>query len=101
MAVFKERINTMNNEDAEAVETLSKEILKYINRAVKEKITGDITFKSVVREVEGDKYCISCMDGTARKVKCCIPNVKLRVGQAVYVKMMQGKIRDMHICGVV
>ena len=91
----------MNVENIEAVEILCKEILKYIDRATKEKVRGDITFKTVVKKVEGEKYYILDTDGTTRKVKCCIPNINLNVGQAVYVKKLQGKLNDMHICGVV
>ncbi len=76
-------------------------VLKYIKRASNEKVTGDITFRTVVKKVDGEKYQILDVDGTSRMVKCCIPNVKLRVGQSVYVKKLQGKIKDMHICGIV
>lgn len=91
----------MNREDIDAVETLCREILRYINRATKEKVIGDITFKSVVKKIEGGKYHILDLGGGTRKVKCCIPNVEIKVGQAVYVKMPRGELQDIHICGVV
>ena len=39
----------MNQENVEAVETLSNEILKYIEKTAKERAKGDITFKSIIR----------------------------------------------------
>ena len=91
----------MNREDVEAVEILCRETLRYINRAAKEKVTGDITFKSVVKKIEGGKYHILDSGGQTRKVKCCIPNVEIKVGQAVWVKMPRGNLQDIHICGIV
>jgi hypothetical protein len=38
--------------------------------------------------------------GVERKVKCSIPNVTLKIGQYVWVKIPSGKIEEMHICGL-
>lgn len=90
----------MERADREAVEILCKEISKYIDKAVKEKVTGDITFKSVVSGVDNRWFYVQGQDGATRKVKCCIPNVEVKIGQAVWVKMPCGKLKDMHICGI-
>lgn len=90
----------MEKTDNDAVEILCKEVLKYINKATKEKTVGDVTFKSVVSIVDNDWYYVQGQDGTIRKVKCCIPNVEIKVGQPVWVKMPCGNLKDMHICGV-
>lgn len=90
----------MSRNNEEAVDVLVKEILKYIGKTVEEKINRDITFKSIVKKIGDGKYQILGTDGQTRTVKCCIPNVELKVGQTVWVKMPQGKLKDMHICGV-
>lgn len=90
----------MSRNNEEAVDVLVKEILKYIGKTVEEKINRDITFKSIVKKIGDGKYQILGTDGQTRTVKCCIPGIELRVGQAVWVKMPQGKLKDMHICGV-
>ena len=90
----------MNKEDVDAVDILCKEVLKYIDRAVKEKTASDRTYKTVIRKIVKKGYVIIDETGSERTVKCCIPDLNLRVGQAVYVKMMQGQLKDMHICGV-
>lgn len=38
--------------------------------------------------------------GVKRKVKCAIPNAALKAGQYVWVKVPQGILENMHICGI-
>ena len=38
--------------------------------------------------------------GVERKLECAIPNITLKVGQYVWVKIPSGRLEDMHICGV-
>lgn len=81
---------------------IADEILKTIKYAVDRKtINCDRTYKTVIKRVVKKGYVILDETGSERTVKCCIPDLKLRAGQAVYVKMMQGQLKDMHICGVV
>ncbi len=80
-----------------------EEIFKSIQGMVNKAIANckvDRTFKTVIKGIAKNGYIILDESGSERIVKCCIPDLKLRIGQAVYVKMMQGKIKDMHICGV-
>lgn len=80
-----------------------EEIFKAVQDMVNMAITNsrvDCTFKTVIKGIAKNGYIILDQSGSERIVKCCIPDLKLRIGQAVYVKMMQGKIKDMHICGV-
>ena len=80
---------------------IADEILKTIKYAVDRKaINCDRTYKTVIRKIVKKGYVIIDETGSERTVKCCIPDLNLRVGQAVYVKMVQGRLKDMHICGV-
>ena len=91
----------MNKEDLEAVDTLCKEILKYIDRASKEKVTGDRTYQSIIKRVTKKGYVIIDETGIERTVQCCIPNADLREMQRVWVKEPMGNLNKLHICGVV
>lgn len=80
---------------------IADEIIKTIKYAVDRKtINCDRTYKTVIKKVVKKGYVILDETGSERTVKCCIPGVELRAGQVVYVKMMQGQLKDMHICGV-
>lgn len=81
---------------------IADEILKAIKYAVDKKtVNCDRTYRTVVKRVVKKGYVILDETGSERTVKCCIPGVELRAGQMVYVKMIQGQLKDMHICGVV
>ena len=61
----------------------------------------DRTFASAVKSINKDNtYTIMDDGGVERKVKCSIPNVTLKIGQYVWVKIPSGKIEEMHICGL-
>lgn len=64
-------------------------------------VNCDRTFKTVIKKVTPKGYIILDESGTERVVKCCIPNVSLKAGQMVFVKIPCGKIKDMHVVGVV
>lgn len=99
---FKSRkVDVMNKEDVDAVDILCKEVLKYIDRAVKEKTASDRTYKTVIKRVVKNGYVITDQAGQERTVPCGIPNVELRPMQSVYVKEPMGKLKELHICGVV
>lgn len=91
----------MNKEDLEAVDTLCKEILKYIDRASREKVTGDRTYQSIIKKVTKNGYVVLDQTGNERTVKCCIPGLELRELQRVWVKEPLGDLKKLHICGVV
>lgn len=92
----------MNKEDMDAVDILCKEVLKYIDRAVKEKTTSDRTYRTVIKRIEKNGYVITDEAGQERKnVPCGIPNVELRPGQSVYVKIPCGNLKELHICNIV
>lgn len=80
---------------------IADEIIKTIKYAVDKKtVNCDRTYKTVVKRVVKKGYVVLDETGNERTVKCCIPGVELRAGQSVYVKMMKGQLKDMHICGV-
>lgn len=91
----------MNKEDTDAVEILCKEVLKYIDRAIKEKNASDRTYRTVIKRIDKNGYVITDQAGQERTVPCGIPNVELRPMQSVYVKEPMGKLNEIHICGVV
>ena len=90
----------MNKEYVDAVDTLCKEVLKYINRAVKEKTASDRTYRTVIKRIDKNGYVIIDETGQERTVPCGIPNVELKPMQSVYVKEPMGKLNELHICNV-
>lgn len=82
-----------------------REILKAIEIMIDEKIgnyKADRTFPSVIKQKNTDgTYIVLDESGGERKVKCCIPNLDLKVGQRVFVKIPLGNLQQIHICGVV
>ena len=83
---------------------LGKEIIKSIEIIVDRKLSNykaDRTYKSVIKAVNKKGYVILDDTGSERTVKCCIPNLDLKVGQSVWLKEPMGKLSDIHICGVV
>lgn len=61
---------------------------------------ADKTYPSVVKGISRKGYVVLDASGSERTVKCCIPNISLRVGQRVFVKEPMGDLRLIHICGV-
>ena len=82
-----------------------REIIKAIQIMIDEKIgnyKADKTFPSVIKQKNTDgTYVILDDSGGERKVKCCIPNLDLKVGQRVFVKIPNSSLQNIHICGVV
>ena len=85
----------------DAVDILCKEVLKYIERAVKEKTASDRTYKTVIKRIDKNGYVITDETGRERTVPCGIPNAELRPMQSVWVKEPMGKVNELHICNVV
>lgn len=78
---------------------IADEIIKTIKYAVDKKtINCDRTFKTVIKKVTPKGYVILDESGSERCVKCCIPNVSLRAGQMVWVKIPMGDVKGMYIC---
>lgn len=90
----------MNKDDVDAVDILCKEVLKYIDRAVKEKAASDRTYRTVIKRIDKNGYVITDETGQERAVPCGIPNAELRPMQSVYVKEPLGKINELHICSI-
>lgn len=79
------------------------EILGSIQTMVNKSIANckvDITYKSVIKDITPKGYVVLDQTGSERTVKCAIPNLGLKKGQNIWVKMPRGQIKDMHICGV-
>lgn len=76
VAILIRKVSTMNKEDMDAVDTLCREILKYINRASKEKTASDRTYRTVIKRIDKNGYVITDEIGQERTVPCGIPNVE-------------------------
>lgn len=84
--------------------SVSDEIIKTIKYALERyESNRDKSFKSVVKSIgsKNDTYIILDESGQERTVKCCVPNLNLKVGSKVWVKIPSGKLKDMHIYGIV
>lgn len=80
---------------------IADEIIKTIQYAIEKKtINCDRTFKTVIKQVTPKGYVILDESGSERCVGCCIPNVSLRAGQMVWVKIPMGDVKGMYICNV-
>lgn len=83
---------------------LGNEILKAIQIMVNKKFKNyraDRTYKTVIKRIDKNGYVITDEAGQERTVPCSIPNVELRPRQSVFVKEPLGRLKDLHICGVV
>lgn len=83
--------------------TIKDEIIKTVDIMVKsalKNIKTDKTIPSVIMKVESNGKYVVTIDGTNHTVKCAIPNLELKVGQSVWVKIPNGELREMFICGV-
>lgn len=81
-----------------------EEIFKAIQGMVDRAIANckvDITYQSVIKSVTPKGYVILDRSGQERIVRCCIPDVNLRMMQKVWVKEPMGQLNDIHICGVI
>lgn len=81
-----------------------EEIFKSIQTMVDRAIANckvDRTYKTVIKRVVKNGYVITDETGSERTVPCGIPNVELRPMQSVWVKEPLGRLKDLHICGVV
>lgn len=87
-----------NQEDIEAINILVKNILAAIKQ---NNVCCDRTYKSVIKSVTSKGYVVLDLTGNERTVKCCIPNISLKVGQNVWLKEPMGNLNNLHICGVV
>ena len=62
------------------------------------KCREDKTFPAVVHGKDNDKYQIP-YEGTLHSIPNALP-CNLSIGQAVWVKIPSGELRNMHICGL-
>lgn len=97
-----ERITNQNEKEFIKMNNLSDEILKTIKYAIdRKKVNCDRTYKSVVKSITTKGYVVLDDAGSERTVQCCMPDVKLKTGQYVWVKEPMGDLKGLHICGVV
>lgn len=81
---------------------IADEIIKTIKYAIdKKSINCDITYKSVIKDITPNGYVVLDRYGSGRTVKCCIPDLRLKKSQSVWVKEPMGDLKALHICGIV
>ena len=83
---------------------LGKEVIKAIQIIVDRRLSNykaDKTYKSVIKNITPKGYVVLDNAGGERTVKSCIPNIDLKIGQHVWIKEPMGKIKDIHIVGIV
>ena len=89
-----------NNENAEAVDVLIRNILKAIDE-IQQNIKSDRTFPSAIKKVNSNNtYVILDDSGQERTVKCSIPGLELKAGMNVWVTVPMGKLVMMFVSGV-
>ncbi len=82
---------------------IKEALIKSIQTVVEKNINYcnyDVTYKTVIKEITPKGYIILDRAGSKRTVKCCIPNMELRIGQSIYVKEPMSDINNIHICGI-
>ena len=81
-----------------------EEIFKSIQAMVDHAIMNckvDHTYQSIIKNITTKGYVVLDRSGQERTVKCCIPDLKLRVMQNVWIKEPMGDLKGLHICGVI
>ena len=86
------------NDNSKAMDVIVNKVIKSISETLN-KQPYDKTFTSVVYgKTEDGKYQIP-YEGRLRNVQNALP-CDLKNGQTVWVKIPNGKLREMHICGL-
>lgn len=81
-----------------------KEILKSIQELINKSIgnfKADRTYQSVIKQVTKKGYVVLDNAGNERTVQCCIPDLKLRKMQRIWLREPMGNLKKLHICGVI
>ena len=81
------------------INTMVKEVLKAIDKKL-EKLYYAKAFPSVVYGVNDNGTYTIIKDMQKYNVKCCNPNLDIKLGTKVWVMMPIGRLHDMHIYGV-
>lgn len=87
----------MNDKDA-SINTMVNKIISAIDN-INRKLSFDKTFPSIVWGKQGNKYKIS-YENRLYSVSSALGGVELDIGTSVWVKIPNGKLREMHICGI-
>lgn len=83
---------------------LGKEILKSMQIMIDRKLNNykaDRTYESIIKEIIPKGYIVLDSTGNERTVQCCIPDLKLRKMQRVWLKEPMSDLKKLHICGVI
>ncbi len=92
------------NKEVKQKMNFKQEILDSIQTMVDRAIANckaDRTYRTVIKGITKNGYVITDEAGQERTVPCSIPNVELRIGQSVWVKEPMGRLKELHICGVI
>ncbi len=81
---------------------IADEILKTIKYAVDRKaVNCDITYESIIKDITPKGFVVLDRTGQERTVQCCIPGLEPGKMQRVWIKEPMGKLKGLHICGVI
>lgn len=81
-----------------------QEIFKSIQAMVDMAVTNckvDRTYQSIIKEITPKGYVVLDNAGNERTVQCCIPDLKLRKMQRIWLREPMGNLKKLHICGVI
>ena len=82
---------------------LGEELLKTIQILINRKLKNykaDRTYESIIKKITPKGYVVLDETGSERTVQCCIPELKLREFQRVWLREPMGNLKKLHICGV-
>ena len=82
---------------------LGEELLKTIQILINRKLKNykaDRTSESIIKKITPKGYVVLDETGSERTVQCCIPELKLREFQRVWLREPMGNLKKLHICGV-
>ena len=88
----------MNNQK-NAIDVMVNKIISILDKKV-EKLYYDKTFPSVVYGINDDGTYTIIKAGQKYNVKCAIPNMDIKLGTSVWVRIPCNRLREMHICGL-
>ena len=83
--------------------SLGDELIKTIQIMINRKLKNykaDRTYESIIKKITPKGYVVLDETGSERTVQCCIPELKLKEFQRVWLREPMGNLKKLHICGV-
>ena len=90
---YEVKMSKINENIIKAIDLLIEKRLKKVNY--------DTTFVSMVCEVHDNGTYTIIKDNQRYAIRCAIPNLIIKTGMQVWVKIPCNQLKDMHICGII